>query len=252
MVGIESLHTGRSTPVGAVVAGGEKRYVHLPDDWRYDGSRPVVVTGHGHGGTASAVVPGFGAGLWWAWLRMGMAVVQSHAAGDAWGNDNAQAALDATLDWAELPFAQGGLGARVGKHAVYGFSMGGLLGANYARSHKARVGALLLACPAVLRQYLYDINVNGYGVAEMDVAYGGAAAFTASRPTHDPSTFAAELVDVPTQVWYDRADGVTPQAQMESWATAAGAQLNYVAAGHNPEAAFTRPMMDFIYDTEVL
>jgi pimeloyl-ACP methyl ester carboxylesterase len=182
---------GRPTPTGARVAAGEVRTAYIPARWKYDGSRPVVVWGHGHGQLHYAVPPGFGAALLTAWVHAGWAVVIPRAAGDSWGNDNAIESYGDALAYAEAPQSAGGLGARVGAHLLYGYSMGALACCNFARANPSKVAAILLSAPGIERQRLYDVNINGYGTAEIAAAYGGAGNVPTTRATHDPSFYAA-------------------------------------------------------------
>jgi pimeloyl-ACP methyl ester carboxylesterase len=235
---------GRPTPTGARVAAGEVRTAYIPARWKYDGSRPVVVWGHGHGQLHYAVPPGFGAALLTAWVHAGWAVVIPRAAGDSWGNDNAIESYGDALAYAEAPQSAGGLGARVGAHLLYGYSMGALACCNFARANPSKVAAILLSAPGIERQRLYDVNINGYGTAEIAAAYGGAGNVPTTRATHDPSFYAADLADIPIDLTYDPADPVTSVAGMEAFAAASGATLRTGAFGHHPELPPLRVSLD--------
>jgi alpha-beta hydrolase superfamily lysophospholipase len=154
---------------------------------------------------------------------------------NSWGNDDAIDSVDKSLGWLG---AVDGQRCRDDKVFLAGASMGTLTTLNWARQHLDKVAAVALCVPAVSLADLHDRNVQGWKT-EIETAYGGAAAYTAAVPTHDPLTYASELVGLPIKLWYSPDDPVIAPAKVEAFAAAVGAELvaNPAGTGHDVMAA---------------
>ena len=154
---------------------------------------------------------------------------------NSWGNDDAIDSVDKSLAWLGRPDGQR---CRDDKVFLAGASMGTLTTLNWARTHLDKVAAVALCVPAVSLKDLHDRNVQGWKT-EIETVYGGAAAYAAAIDTHDPLTYAAELVGLPIKLWYSPDDPVIAPAKVEAFATAVGAELvaNPAGTGHDVMAA---------------
>lgn len=140
---------------------------------KFDGTEPLVVAFHGHGGVGynmGVPFPYFGHQLI-ELARAGYIVISIDAAGPrGWPSPLTQTVIDAAIAWAQAPrvdedFA-GGLGAKPGKIATYGYSMGGGNAITYAKNHPAKVAAVMAINPA--------INLDVFFGPEIDALYAGA------------------------------------------------------------------------------
>lgn len=148
-------------------------------------------------------------------------------------NDTAIQAIDQAVAWSE---AQG----RTGPFLFAGTSMGAMDTLAWIRTHQNKVAGFIGFCPGV--------NLSG-GVAEdrqgiaaaAHAAYGGAYNPAVHGPTHDPTMYAAELVDVPILLLYSSNDTLTTPADMAAFDAAAPdcRLVNCGAVGDHNKAAVT-------------
>jgi pimeloyl-ACP methyl ester carboxylesterase len=219
-----------------VYAAGEAHVLVTRKDYKPDGSRPGCVYCHSLGAKAmSALDPTLAQPMAWAIANAGLPLLATDLGGTAtWGNDTAQArASDAKT---ALQGAVGG--AKAGKVAAIGVSMGGLSSLNWIRANPALVSALALVCPVVDLGYEHDNNVNGYA-ASIEAAYGGAAGYAAAVAAHDPTQNAAAIaaLGIPIQMWRASNDAIAVTARQDAFAQAAGIPVvDLGAIGHTVNA----------------
>lgn len=195
--------------------------------------------GVGNGNPGVLFCPGHGAGAYQgraypytlhivrALVGAGYPYMSIDAQGDSWGNDAAIADVEDGVDYLE-----GTIGA-VDDVFLIGFSMGALAVLNFARANLARVRAVALICPMVAMDWANDNSTPAYAPGELATVYGGG--YEAALATHDPSAYAAELVDLPGKVWRASDDTSVPPAQVDAFAAAAEFEVrNLGATGHTP------------------
>lgn len=208
---------------------------------------PIVLSPHGHGGDATGVlVGGYGAHITEALCNAGYLVLGMDAGGPtAWGSDAGVDAMEAGRQWLVSTW-----GASSGKVHLYAFSMGGLEACNYAVRYPTKVASMALGSPGVDLGYHHAT----YG-AEIDAAYGGAAGYTAARPTHDPlllaQTTPSTFQKFPIKVWYNVGDPTVPESTALAFASAVGGpNISTVQAasnvGHTPASFDSAQIVNFL------
>lgn len=216
----------------------EQEALVLPQEWNpvaQATNKLGVVVVHGRGALFEQfVTPPYAERIVYALADAGYPVMVIDAGGtDTWGNDAAQTALGNAI--ARMQGAAVGAGLS-GVHLL-GFSMGGLLILNYARSHASSIRSLVAICPVVDLAYEHDNNVNGYA-AGIETAYTNLAGYTAAVATHDPMQNASTHASGPP-IMMPRSSNDTsaPTARQDAFATAVGSNLTKVdlgAVGHTP------------------
>lgn len=123
-------------------------------------------------------------------------------------------------------------GAKNGKVALLGGSMGGGASMAWARANPTLVSCMVLFIPMCS---INDIVVNNrLGLtAAVNAAYGGAYNDAVHGPTHSPVHFADQLAGIPTQIWYALDDAATLPQFTEEVAAAIGAsaEVHAIAVG---------------------
>lgn len=156
------------------------------------------------------------------------------------GNDTAQARLASLRTW--IQGATSPLAAASGKVHIYAGSGGCTAAINWARANPTLVASMYLICPLVDVEDFFNnwtnsgangtaANPSGITQAEMQTAYGGAAAFTAAMPTHNPIRAASP--GVPMRLRYATDDPFIPVQKVLDYAAATGASVaSQGAVGH--------------------
>lgn len=203
-----------------------------------DGSRYGVIYCHSHNNDiGEALVPGYVEPLLSRLAELGVLVVAATLGGaSAWGNSTAKARV---ADAATFLAAQG---AKSGKVGLVGFSMGGPTACNYMRQDTSKVAGALLIDPAVNMNRLHDSDISG-GQAEIEAAYGGAAAWTAAKAASDPQTNAAAHAGPPMHCYWDTGDTIITDADVTNFVAGVGAtatKTNKTSGfGHDPRSVPT-------------
>lgn len=163
----------------------------------------------------------------------------------AWGNNTSIAAVGQVKTW-----LQGTWGAKAGKVALVGVSMGAVTALNYARANPTLVSCVVVCIPVI---DLNDIVVNNRGslAASVNTAYGGTYNDGTDGPTHSPAQYAASFT-VPTLGYYSSDDTTAIASAVTTFDTAcAAATFNSVGAlGHSEAAVAAAPtsaILDFIW-----
>ncbi|HEU5395083.1 MAG TPA: hypothetical protein VFV36_09790 [Candidatus Methylomirabilis sp.] len=137
---------------------------------------------------------------------------------DGWGNDTSIARLTEVISW-----AGSFLGCTTTRVGLIGDSAGAATVLGWAWRNPSQVGAVSVRGAVTDIQQLYAIN----SLVETLVnnAYGGAAAWTAARATHDPILNTASLVTLKDRIRVYYSDGdtlVVPASQVTPFTTAVG------------------------------
>lgn len=210
-----------TVPNGFTSSVGAGMTTVLPKSWRGDGTVTGVVYCHGSGQDSRAVVgfdlAGNGPAVNQQHLVQqvalaGFPVLSIDAAGNAWGNDNAIAAVAAAR--AHL---QTTLGAKPGKVLLVGVSMGGLTCLNWARQHRDQCAGFAGIMPVSDLQNYYANSGNAAGV---DAAYGGRYDDNVAGLTHNPTRYTADILALPYRAWYGSADTIVPPITVTNLARA--------------------------------
>ena len=184
------------------------------------GAVPMVYL-HGLGGTGPSTLRSPGVRNLRFVAHAGTPVIAADFGGMAtWANDDvveAGGAIDDAIDYAAAQW-----GTESGTVVAAGESMGSWGAVAWAWRNVARVAAVWLVAPIVDAQAFYDANPGMQG--SIDAAYGGAAAFQAARPTHDPGLNTAAFQPLGNVTRLDAAqnDELIDASIPVAWAAAAG------------------------------
>jgi alpha-beta hydrolase superfamily lysophospholipase len=138
----------------------------------FDGTEPLVVACHGHGGSGlNFGIPNYAFGHQIVELaRAGFIVVSCDAGGSAgWASPIVDGIVTAVIGWAQTPRTSTlatGVGAKAGLVGAYGYSMGGGVVLGYAKNHPDKIGVCSVLNPAVSLDNLW----SQYGT-EIDILY---------------------------------------------------------------------------------
>lgn len=146
---------------------------------KFDGTEPVILAFHGHGGNGASMAtadPYFAHELM-ELARVGWIVVcPDIGGGTGWPSPLIETIITACYTWATsahdpavVDFSDG-LGGKPGKVELYGYSMGGGNAVTYSHNHPDRVAACIAINPA--------INLDVFASPEIDMLY---AAFRATK-----------------------------------------------------------------------
>lgn len=146
----------------------------------------------------------------------GFPCVAGRLSGDNWGNDQSRTDVDELI--AELD----DLGADITKVAFIGLSMGDTTAFSWISD--GNLASTLCVASIVGVASTQDFYDNRGGEASIDTAYGGAAAWTAAQPTHDPTPLAAAgaFDGLPCKFWYGALDTTCPPELTEALAADIG------------------------------
>lgn len=130
------------------------------------------------------------------------AVASGDFGGDAWGNSTAVSNMGSMKTW-----LQSTMGAKSGKVALVGISMGTLTALNYAKANPSQVACVVCILPAVNLNDFATNNRAGYGASAL-AAYGGSYSDATNGATSNPFYYAASFPSIPVQLYYSTADTV--------------------------------------------
>lgn len=129
--------------------------------------------------------------------------------GNSMGNDTAIGNVDDFRTWMQT------MGAKSGKVAMFGTSMGAITSLNYAYAHPENVSCVAAIIPAVDLNYFAN---NPASSALVNAAYGDAYDDDTDGLTHNPAKYAADFpTDIPVHLWYSTGDNTVPYAQVEEF-----------------------------------
>jgi alpha-beta hydrolase superfamily lysophospholipase len=178
--------------VGAISAG-EDYILHHGTNERFDGRTKLIVATHGHGGSAAHLQQNAqfnGRPLFAAVASGRYMVLGINAAGPAtFGNQTSVDSIGTAVTYAVAR------GARAGKYALCGYSMGGGVALNRVKQDYANISGALLYAPLSDLDWAYNTvghtPVSGSGVypGEIDTAFGSYAATAGFRIWDEPASF---------------------------------------------------------------
>lgn len=209
-----------------------------------------VIHCHGNGGTH---LEAYDASPEYNWGVVPRAIAQSGCcviAGDLGGTTTAGNDLSIARVGQARNYLQSTLGAPAGKVFVCGTSGGFLTACNWARQNKSSVAGILGFVFANDLPFLYSDPANQPGI---NAAYGGAAAYEAGLPTHNPNQYGpTDLAGVPMLLCYALGEGggtVTQQNFVAAMQAASPGKVTVAtqAGGHslvNLDTSVIRPFLD--------
>ena len=172
------------------------------------------------------------------------------ASAHTWGNDAAQTALATDL----AAFQGTGIcgGAKAGKVALIGVSMGHLTAFNYAVRHPENVAGVLGLIPVCSLVAHYNGGVetglaSGGWPTEINQAYGlstspNAATLDATvKAQRDPITRAAEVAGIPWGLSWNADDFIVPTSSVEQFIVAKGGTDLFTFLQRSPTGDHTHP-----------
>lgn len=208
-----------------------------PTGFAGDGTKMGVIYCHGATGVAGQVVDGVSfASLKAIMLAVAVAgyPIVSVYTGDSWGNDYGMAQITAAKT-----FLQGAVGAKAGKIALIGGSMGGANVLNWAKRNLSSVACAVGFVPV---SDISDIHTNNRGILTDNVnsAYGtwSEGTYGAAR---NPKTFAAagDLSGLRWLAFGGTTDVIVLKATVSDVCTSIGGTATYteVSGDHNSALA---------------
>lgn len=185
----------------------------------------------------------------------------SHGGPHTWGNAAAMTGVDADLALFQGSGAQLG-GARPGKVALMGLSMGHCTAFNWAVRNPTKVAGVFGALPVSSLPYHYNGGIetglgSGAWPREIETAYGLAANGTVLDATvkaqRDPTTRAAELATMPWGLYANADDFIVVPGTVDGFIAAKGGPSNFLylrrpaTGNHTSTAEMTGPdLLDFL------
>jgi predicted alpha/beta hydrolase family esterase len=237
-------------PLSTSVGTGE--YVAGETHMGASGPRVVAASRRGvviHGGRGQSALSNMPPDLiTQALVAMGAPVLYGDFVdGRTWGSDLGQTRLGQLWTLQKNNF-----GAKNDKVVLYGSSMGALVVLNWARANPASVAAIALVIPATDLRDLHD-NAASRGAAaagaaaEIETAYGGAAAYAAAATAHNPAENAASYRGLPMKIWYSGDDPTCLPSITTAFASGAGAEAQNIGNfGHGSNSAYAGSVVDFL------
>lgn len=203
-----------------VASPTERQHYAEPIPFATDGTRRGLIVCHGRGVLAEAGIGGAP-----IWTGVGLPNVTPDMGSTIhWGND---ASINRVTSAKGFLVAKG---AKSDKALIVAISMGALSALSWARQNLSSVAAIALITPVVSLPDVHDNNLNGWA-AEIESAYGGAAAYTAALPTHNPAQFAAQLAGIPIRAYYSTDDPTARATPVASFVAAVGSSAQAVPIG---------------------
>lgn len=150
-------HLAVAPYTGSPFKGGvDSAIVFFHKNTKFDGTEPVVIALHGHGGLALSNAPGspYFAYQLYELARAGYIVVAIDQGGTGgWASPIVETIVSNCITWATSPRTDpdfvGGLGGRTGQVFLWGYSMGGCLAISYAKNHQSQISGVVAYAPAV-------------------------------------------------------------------------------------------------------
>ena len=133
-------------------------------------------------------------------LRKNFCVASGDFGGDTWGNKSAMNDVLAVKGWMQT------MGARPGKVALVGISMGTLTSLNFAHMYPEQVACVVDILPAINLADFANNNRSGYS-AESNAVYPGGYSDAVYGSIFNPYYYASSLT-IPVKLFYSTADTV--------------------------------------------
>jgi len=166
--------------------------------------------------------------------QAGYSVLSIYGGGDTWGN---AACMSLMSDGVE--YLKSHLGAKAGKVALIGGSMGGLAVANWARANPSQVAAIVGLTPV---SDVTDIHTNNRALLASSIngAYSGGWSEAVYGATRNPHTYAGtDLVGLAYKAWYGASDTTVIPSTVTDVATAIGGTASAVSVTGNHTTALS-------------
>lgn len=211
--------------LGTGYSGGERQLIMWPRMGARATSQRGAIFLWGHGNNAGIVTNGGyynGVGRAPAEFN-GLPVVTADFGGNHWGRDDGITKVSAL--WAY--FQSRGLASD--KVDLIAISMGTLLALNWAKANPTAVRRILCVNPAVDLADFHDNNRGGYA-AEIETAYGGAAAYATAKTAHNPAENTASFAGLPIDLYYSTDDTIVVPSTVTAFAAASGATAHSLGA----------------------
>lgn len=202
---------------GDVLAGPTTGYGH-------PGTVTGVVWCHGVGGNALYAKDLSKVGAWPLFhaLAEKFMIVSADLGGDTWGNATANTRVGQAITYLQAQ------GAKAGKVALVGLSMGAVVALNYAREFPGNVSCVAAIIPVVDIEDVRANNRSGLA-ASINAAHGGAYDQATMGATRNPVTFASTL-NLPVKIW-NASDDTTALASRVAAFDAAAPNCDVVSLG---------------------
>lgn len=204
----------------------EQSLAVLPKAHKFDNTRMGVIYAHGFGGDAlegrDAVSKTGLYNILDVIADNGNPVVACDFGGQIWGNDTAIARMTSAV-----AFLKGALGAKAGKVALIGQSMGHVTVMNWAAQNMAQVACVVGNIPVC---DLQDIYGQATYTASINAAYGGSYVDSSNGVAHNPLKMAnaAQFAGLPWKGYTIADDVVATYAKVGAMGTAIGATASVV------------------------
>lgn len=145
-----------------------------------------------------------------------------------WGNDTSLARVTTARS-----YLQASMGARPGKVALLGLSMGGLTALAWAGANSALTAGVVGLIPVVNIADIHTSNRGG-ATATINAAYGGAYSDATLGATHNPQRMAAagKYAGIPIRTYYGDSDAICVPATQTAFASSSGAITTRLTGGH--------------------
>lgn len=162
------------------------------------------------------------------------------------GNDTARTRVGQLVSL--LQSASAPCRAAAGKVRLVGTSGGATAAINYALQNPSNVASMYLMTPLVDLQDFHDNRTApAFTPAEVETAYGGAAAFTAALATHSPvASNLSALAGIPIRIAYSTNDQYISTSSVAAFAAATGASSYSLGPVlHNPATVDPKDVVSF-------
>lgn len=164
------------------VSSGERSLAVLPKYWKADGSKMGILYCHGYGGTALECRDAASQNMWTiveALVNAGFPVLSCDFGDNVWGNSTAVARVSTAKT-----YLQSTLGAKAGKIALVGQSMGHLTAMNWAAANLSSTACVVSSMGVC---DLNNIFGNSSYTSSINAAYGGAYSNGTYGATYNPA-----------------------------------------------------------------
>jgi hypothetical protein len=226
------------------ISAGEKSIAMLPKNWKFNGAKMGILYCHGYSGTALECRDAASQNMWnllSALVEAGYPVLSCDFGGDIWGNSTAIARVTAAKT-----YLQGTLGAKAGKIAFVGQSMGHLTTMNWVAQNLASTACVFSSMGVC---DLNNIFGNASYTASINAAYGGAYSDAAYGATYNPNVnTATKYAGLPWLSYRGASDTTAPPSTAALLAAIIGttASANTVAGVHDWNAVGNYPIQTIV------
>lgn len=185
-----------------ISSSSEQVYVFEPTGWKRNGSRRAIIACHAAGGTAASA--GGYDGHLLAQMTGCLVMYPDLSTGHSWGN-----AASVTKVGDHWTTAKNSFGAKTDKVILFGGSMGGCTAVVWAGQNPASVAAIGLVIPVLNTLDIRNNNRGGHA-ANINAAFGSAAAFDTAEPTQNPFRHFATLTSnsIPVVMYPNELDSI--------------------------------------------